>query len=82
MISGEKSDHKAIGTNGVGIKSITIDATNSDEIKTTYIIEFDKGEPFSFVVKNGLDGKDMVSEKISITFNYMPPGPQEGSGPG
>ncbi len=67
------------GEDGNGIKSITIDQTNSDETKTTYIITFDDNTTYSFEVLNGTNGKDGVNgengkdaeiDTYTITYDY------------
>jgi len=55
-LNGVKTDKKAEGIDGNGIKSITKDTVNSTEQKTIYIIELDDGTKHPFEVINGING--------------------------
>lgn len=71
--NGVKTNSKAVGTDGTGISQITKDHANSDESQTTYKIHFTDGSSYSFVVKNGIDGEDLITEEISVYFDLNIP---------
>ncbi|MBQ7351622.1 MAG: leucine-rich repeat domain-containing protein [Clostridia bacterium] len=72
-IDGVKSDVKAKVEDGNGIKSITIDQSNSDATKTTYIITFDNNKTYSYVVKNGTDGIDTSVKTYDVALKFTTP---------
>ena len=69
-VNNERTDNKALGTQGNGIKSIEKDLQHSNSDKTVYVITMDNNYKYAFEVLNGINPIIEISEDGYWVINY------------